>query len=266
MIGRRSDAQRAEEKTQKYRPDLRGLNLRFRRYNGKALEGADLTGAWLEGADLRGAQMQRADLSRAQMQGADLSEARMQWAVLRRAQMQGVVLFGAQMQEADLSRAQMQCADLSEARMQWAVLRRAQMQGAVLRRAQMQGADLCEALLTGAPGRLRILQSPNLSASITSGGALRFVDCSELYFDDKTDFRNSFADASVQTPEGFARPCQWATTALSDDDFFGHWRGWLEASPDGYIWQFIAPPEFQNVPPIPPPEGCEWKTGPLNPE
>ncbi|MEM8656640.1 MAG: hypothetical protein AAGF22_00975, partial [Pseudomonadota bacterium] len=132
--------------------------------------------------------------------------------------------------------------------------------------AQMQGAVLSGALLTGAADRLTLLESTNLSASINNGGALRFVDFLESYLDDKTDFRNSFADASVQTPEGFARPCQWATTALSDDDFFGQWRGWLEESPDRLSWDDIAPEGFENVPAIPPPDGCEWKTEPLNPE
>ncbi|MEM9778765.1 MAG: pentapeptide repeat-containing protein [Pseudomonadota bacterium] len=276
VIGRRSDPQRAEEAAQSYSPDLRGLNLRFRRYNGRAFEGADLTGAWLEGANLSGARMQGADLSEVQMQGADLIGAQMQGAELIAAQMQGAVLSGAQMQGADLSRAKMQGAffeaammrevRLLGAKMQYANLNQARIQATDLKGAQLQNSGLRLAFLSGAKEARRIARIAKFTSTRSDGCALRSIDLSEAYFDNTVDFQNTFADATVKTPTAFVRPRQWAKVALLDEEFWGRWRGWLDLGGKSYEWKHVAPEGFEDVTPIPPPEGCEWKTGPLNPE
>ncbi|MEM6565197.1 MAG: pentapeptide repeat-containing protein, partial [Pseudomonadota bacterium] len=245
--------------------NLFGAQMQEANLFGALMQGADLRWAQMEGAKLNVAQMQDADLHGARLQGAMLFAAQMGGADLKEAQMQGVILNGAQMQEANLDGAQMQGANLS----------RSQMAGANLIRTQMDGALFDYSELTGTSDRPNILASTNLSASINSGGALRFVNLNEVTFDAQTDFRNAFLDGSVlMTPEfrkqmgsGDERgPCQWAASELYGNLFYGRWRGWLEAAPDRIgapPWIVIAPEAYKNVKPIPPPLGCEWKTGPM---
>lgn len=66
------------------------------------------------------------------------------------------------------------------------------------------------------------------------------------------DFETTFLDGSVRLPEGTRRPCQWAgeDEILPDDQFFGRWRGWLEAN--SQIVHF----DFRDYAPILPPPGC----------
>ena len=85
------------------------------------------------------------------------------------------------------------------------------------------------------------------------------------------DFRNAFLDGSVSVTEEFraqmGAPCQWVTGVIADDaDFYGRWRGSIEARPDDVIferWAEVATEAFRNAPAIPPPPGCAWKTGPM---
>ncbi|MGH1578014.1 pentapeptide repeat-containing protein [Planktotalea sp.] len=257
------------------RPDWRGAIL-----NESFLSGANLAGAHLQNAVLSSAQLQNAYLDRAQLQNADLSWAQLQnaylsWAQLQNAylswaQLQNAALFRAQLQNADLSRAQLQDANLSEAQLQDANLSRAQLQDANLRRAQLQGAVLHFAELTGKKSQINFLNATNLSASINNGGALRFVSLAGARFDAKTDFRNAFLDGSVARSAAFdeqmGTPCQWHADILADEQFYGRWRGWVEAKPARRVsddWRFVGPAKWRDVTPIPPPEGCEWKTGPM---
>ncbi|MEM1073427.1 MAG: pentapeptide repeat-containing protein [Pseudomonadota bacterium] len=282
-------------RTRMQRADLReaqmeGANLFEAQMQGAVLDRAqmqraNLIGALMQGAVLSEAQMQGADLRWAQMEGARLSVAQMQGADLHGARMQGASLFAAQMGGADLKEAQMQGAVLWGARMEEANLNGAQMQGANLSVAQMEGANLIWAQmegalfdyseLTGTSDRPSVLAFTNLSASINSGGALRFVNLNGVTFDAQTDFRNAFLDGSVlMTPEFRKQmgsgdekgPCQWAASELYGNLFYGRWRGWLEAAPyqiGAPEWIVIAPEAYKNVKPIPPPLGCEWKTGPM---
>jgi len=149
------------------------------------------------------------------------------------------------------------------------------LEGADLSGAQMEGANLRFALLTGLPTEISLLDRTDLRAAINHGGALRFVDLTSVLFDPHTDFRNAFLDGSVVTTDAFARqmggdlnrPCQWWPEPIKDDaEFFGRWRGWIAANPDQTIltsWGFIAPAPWRDVTPIPPPEGCDWQTGPM---
>ncbi|WP_306145267.1 pentapeptide repeat-containing protein [Roseibium sp. MMSF_3412] len=71
-----------------------------------------------------------------------------------------------------------------------------------------------------------------------SGSALRNVDLartrpfqgSPQFFTESWEFalRNSFGDASVSLPDGVDRPCQWSDKTLSEGEFLGAWRAWLE--------------------------------------
>lgn len=139
-----------------------------------------------------------------------------------------------------------------------ALLTGAQMEGANLRGAQMEGADLGYSLLTGTNDSALILSSTNLSTGTNNGGVLRFVDFSDASF--TQDFiHKTFGDATVTLPQGIQRPPQWLDHAAKDDtEFYGAWRGWVEAGPHPDIWPFIAPAGFKDVKAIPPPNGLTW--------
>ena len=196
-----------------------------------------------------------------------LSFAHMEGAELWDAQMTRANLIGTILSRADLRSAQMESAILIDAQMERVILRRAQMKGTILNRAQMKRAILSYSLLTGTDESVNLLYSTNLSAVTNHGGALRFVDLREIIVDARTDFRNAFLDGSVHLPVGFAEqmghPCQWVTESLSDEEFYGRWRGWLEMDRAGTPWVFLAPPEYRDIPAIPPPGGCVWQTGPM---
>ena len=160
----------------------------------------------------------------------------------------------------------MEGANLFRAQMQGADLRGAQMEGVDLFGAQMQGADLSYSNLTGTSEKLILLASTNLSAVINNGGALRFMDLSKATFSIETDFRNAFIDGTSIIPAELARangnPCQWVLDrALSEDEFFGRWRGWVEfGNTFSDPWGYISPKGFKDIPAIPPDDpDCRWK-------
>ena len=253
---------------------MQGAKLWFAHLQEAKLSGAQLQGAYLRKAQLQNAvlehtNLQGANLSGANMQKAHLLGALMQEANLSGANMQGAVLAGAQMQGANLTGAQMQGANLLRAKMQKASLSKVQFQGANLVETQMQEARLSFSTIAGSETRINLLKDTNLSKIENIGGLLRFVDLSPAVFDAGTDFRTTFLDGSVIMTEEFreqmGHPCQWADAVITDDVvFYGRWRGWLEASPPQLrfkeLWSDIAPREYVDVVPIPPPLGCTWKT------
>jgi hypothetical protein len=97
------------------------------------------------------------------------------------------------------------------------------------------------------------------------------VDLTCAQFDAQTDFRNAFLDGSVSITPAFRAqmgdPCQWVETVIDDDaEFYGRWRGWVEAKPDaGFLesWRSVGPGAWRGVEAIPPPPGCSWKTEPM---
>lgn len=197
----------------------------------------------LSGKDLRAARLADADLS-----GIDLSTAYLAGANLFRARLEGANLFGARLEGADLTGARLEGANLFGARLE----------GANLSGARLEGADLSLSTLTGTADQPMTLRSTNLSAVINNGGALRFVDLRLVISGAASTFRNSFADATVLLPESIEPPCQWVRERLSDADFFARWRGWVEAAPNNQAWHLIAPEQWSDVEPKPPPAGCEW--------
>jgi uncharacterized protein YjbI with pentapeptide repeats len=229
------------------------------------MQGADLYDSLMRGAKLTQAQMESADLRFAQMQEADLFEAKLQRANLRETNLRGAILVGANMHEADLSGAQLQKANL--------------------RAARLNGATLDFTVITGDPAAENVRLSPelrmsrnipglasiDLSMATNNGGMLRFVDMTEIVFDDATDFRNVFLDGSVSmTAEFRARmgnPCQWVDRRIEDDaEFYGRWRGWIEAARDDLYapdWKSLAPSGFEDVEAVRPSPFCKWKTGPM---
>ncbi len=228
--------------------DLSGLNLRAADLGGAQMQGtrlfraqmqgADLVGAQTQGADLRWTQMQGTLFEGAQMQGARLGGAQLQGAVLRRAQMQRADLSGAQMLGADLNWAQMQGARLNAVRMKGTHLGGALMQGANLDGAQMQGADLRRAQMQEANLRRTQMQgaqfdrNTSFTAATLRDAAVREVNCDNLprLLAHAADF---FADASVETPDGFHRPNHWPRFVMGLPEFYKQWRKW-QANPSSY--------------------------------
>lgn len=79
----------------------------------------------------------------------------------------------------------------------------------------------------------------------------------DAIWDDKTDFRNAFLDASVIRPKLFearmGTPCQWVPENLNDQDFFSVWRWWLEQMG---VTGWLLPDNAENAP-LPTPERLE---------
>jgi uncharacterized protein YjbI with pentapeptide repeats len=242
---------------------LLGANLGFARLQGAGLGGADL-----QGADLRRARLQGADLEEARLQGADLSNARLQGAGLSGAELLGALLKGAELEGAyfgfaRLQRAQLQGAKLHGASFWRADLRGADFQRSIMVRAGLQGTDLTganlshavlrEAIFAGSEEKLIRLSSEHKNAD-WSNAAFAFVEIAGLTEAEMRGFQSTFGDATVKLPPGFARPCQWGREdegELDNAQFYGRWRGWLEA-------QGIATDDnrFEGHPAIPPPPSC----------
>ncbi|MDK3072021.1 pentapeptide repeat-containing protein [Sedimentitalea sp. JM2-8] len=267
---------------------LAGANLLGARMQSADLNNADLTDAdlravQLQGATLYDARLTGANLIAADLSGANLNESDLRHAALSGIRLDGASLSGADLRGADLNRARLTGANLDGAQLQGASLHRAKMDGTDVRRATLTGTDISGASLRDATFDHSLIAgtgSDQLSTTGTDfrgsrnrGGALRDVDLSLAQFDADSDWRTVFLDASVHVPDDlralFGAPCQWAgqqgrDTPLSDAEFFARWRGWVEADPN-YVewsgWTFFAPPEWHDVAPVPPPDGCAWSAG-----
>lgn len=249
------------------RTDLRRAQMQRANLQYAQMEEANLSMAQMEGVNLSGAQLKEADFSKALLKQANLSEAQMEEANLSMAQMEETDLSFAQMKGADLSFTQMKGAKLVmaqmvgasffRARMEGVDLSQAQLKGTNLAGAQMQGANLFGAILTGESDQTTLLEYTNLRAATNKGGALRYVDFRKASFS-PSFLQNSFGDATVILPKDMDRPCQWSSEHLSDVDFFGQWRGWIEAEYGEGNWLFFAPEGWEEVGAIPPPPKCNW--------
>lgn len=261
--------------------------------------GANLIAADMQGVEAQRANFEGADLSFANLKGqnTDLSAVNLTGAKLRFAQLDDAILWSANLHSGDLEAATLngailERANLQEANFSWANLRRALFTGADLRAtnfawtdlreatlvearllsvdldwAYLQQADISRSYMAGHKGEHTRLSGTNFEATKNLGGAIRYVEATEAIFDYRTDWRNTFLDGTVNLPEQLrrrlGRPCQWTEKKLDDEQFFGFWRGWVEHG-TAHDWKRLPiPTEFKNVTPIPPPPGCEWKTGPL---
>ncbi len=89
--------------------------------------------------------------------------------------------------------------------------------------------------------------------------------------DKATDFRNTFLDGTVEMTDAFrdqmGYPCQWIEEVLGEEEFYARWLGWIKAGPSfrrSFSLNSIRFPDaYREITPIPPPPGCEWKTGPM---
>lgn len=211
---------------------------------GANLQGADLRGAFLSGSELSGAR-----LAQARLDGTRLEEAK---------------LFGANLRNVELPRAFLQDANLGVANLQDAILRGANLQNADLIDADLIDANLSLSLLTGTADRPTEVYSTNLSASTNGGGALRFVVELSTSVPVSSGWRNAFIVFEraelKELDQQVGLPCQWTAEELTDAEFFGRWRWWIELR--GTRWSRFAPEGWHDVPVNPGPKGCTWSDAP----
>jgi uncharacterized protein YjbI with pentapeptide repeats len=253
---RRADLELAQMKdsvlTRAQMPEalLSGAQLQRSDLRWTLMDGASLEHAQLEGAQLWGAQMRRVSLFGAQLDGADLTGAFLDDARL----------VGAEMRGTNLSAVRLNGADIGGTAMSEANLWSAQLEGVSLAGAELLGANLSYSRLVGSADSPLVLEWTNLDAVRANGSALRFVDLRAAIFSPTSDFRNAFGDATVLLPiPGENRPYQWPRRELSDREFYARWRGWLALAPEAPSWASIAPDEWHDVEPVPPPPGCVWQ-------
>jgi hypothetical protein len=121
--------------------------------------------------------------------------------------------------------------------------------------ANLDGADLRGARMIG-DIRIRLnLNEADLGAADLAGASFRLVDWSNFNEEKTPSFRLAFGDYSVILPESVPWPCHWGRRdegPLVDAQFFGRWRGWIEAI------DLPKPlrPDLSAYASIPPPKGC----------
>ena len=237
------------------KPDLRGKDFRGANLSAASLEGANLSNARLEGANLFNASLEGANLSNARLEGADLNDASLEGANLNSARLDGADLNNARLEGAKLIDARLEGANLSFARLEGADLFRARLEGANLSEASLEGAKLSFARLLGKPGEpLDLTAIASLSASLWTSSALRDADLEGVNMADLREFEKSFGDGSVVLPDGMPRPPGWCAAVLSDSEYFGRWRGFLDPKGDKEYDDY-----FNNFPAIPRSVPCPSK-------
>ena len=194
---------------------LQHLDLRESRFDGAALdwadlEGCDLTDASMVAASLHGANLQLGRLRRADLSSADLSESFLRKADLIEASLRKANLRSASLEQADMKKADFEEADLSEANVLLAVLA-----GANLKRARLAWANLDAADFSGA----------DVAGANFEGSSIRdayFADCNwwravGLPSAALERFKTEFAP-TAETPEGLRKDYQeWLRKANSGE-------------------------------------------------
>lgn len=237
------------------------------------LSGVDLSDAQLPRGNLREAQISRASLLRANLNNADLGLVDLTGSDLSVVKMRNATLSGA-----DLTHARMNGADFTGTTADGAVFDHAIIVGVSFRNANLYGArfrgglitnvnfmnaKIDYALITGKKNERIDLYNTGIGGMTAHGAAMRFVRGDDVIASAPPDLRNLFFDGTVTLPEktfgksGF--PCQSTREVLTEIEFYGRWRGWIEVSPNMESWEAYAPPGLESVEPIAPPPGCRWK-------
>ena len=159
-----------------YGLNLVNRKLRFAKFNGTFMPGAQLAGAHLEGAEFNDADLQGADFSNAKMQDTDWKEARMSGATLKQGSLHGAILEGATMDEVILKGAELPGAILNRVRLEKAILEDTNMPGAHLEWIQAAGARFAESDLYGVSLRWADLREVNLVGVDLAGASLEHAD------------------------------------------------------------------------------------------
>ena len=225
------------------KPDLRRRNLRSANLRGAFLPDISLQYAILEGSDLAFATLEAASLGGAQLVNSNLSNTNIEHASAYFVNLSYSIIFRTQFKNANLRGSFLLFTHISES--------------------TFEDANLSEVRLFGTPIEPIDLNNSNLKNSNWSFSALRFVRLDRVAINELRWFETSFGDAAVILPADVPRPCQWASFALDDDEYFGRWRGWLEAN--GVLINDMGFGELDRYTAIPPPPGCGPKPAERNP-
>lgn len=222
--------------------------------NESTVEGADLSNALLSQSILNGGDFSYAILTNSYVNAAEARYSRFRFAELSGSQLSWTDFTGS-----NFSNATIQNANLTRATFEFSSMRAANFMGSNLNAVKLQSADLSFAKL-----ELVNLTNANLEGTILTGasisGALHGTKLSGVTIDQQTEFSNSLADASIELESSVSRPCQWIDRKVGHDEFWSHWRGWIEAGPGEEVWlqmkeRWLLP----DVAATPPPTGCKWK-------
>ncbi len=217
--------------------------------------------------DFRSANLSYSFLTGAILAGRDLSGANLRWTVL-----EGANLRGASFNQSTFLHTRFHRADATGADFANAKLWKSEFIQSRLNDVNLHGTELSFTFFQGTEAEPITFAKADLTASVNHGGALRYLDLRDMTFDALTDFRNVFLDGTVLLPKGFAdamgTPCQWSTERLSDEEYFGRWRWWIESKPNDFALapgRYIAPVGWSLVASFPPADqSCVWKTEPKN--
>lgn len=234
---------------------LKGLNLSGISFNQAFLPGLDLADTALVAAKFNGAVVEQADFSRANLSGSTFSGAEANQTKFHEAKLAGASFVQTQLIAADFTYAYMPNVNLD--------------------RSNLSSAQFAFAYLAGEPhhqnlnivrnslNRLPFTSSQNRQAAVElniagasfRNAAIRYYDLSAAKFDDQTNLNDAFLDTTVSLPAGLVDqnnpPCHWLDRpAKNDEEFFGRWRGMVEARGGGALrptWNSIAPPGWEDV-------------------
>lgn len=238
--------------------DLSGARLQEAILSYSTLSESNMQGAVLYNTSLRNADMIETNLFDAKMLGTELSDAALIGSDLRKAQ-----LIGSRLTNTNLNSAKLQGATFNSVLAQNLNFSGANFSGATLLFSLIDGREFTQVWMSQRLNKLISLskEAPNFSGSTNVGGALRNLDLSDAVFSDSSNWETVFLDGSVTLPHSLETQrqnrCQWHAEVLPDAEFYGRWRGWIEAFDIVQDeWNDLAPTDWKTVPAISPPEGC----------
>ena len=231
--------------------DAAMANFRRATFKGAYMDGIAAPGADFVAANLRRANLGAADLSYALLNIANLSNA-----YLRDATLRGARLHRARAARVDLQDAVLTGADLVDTDLSGAWLGRTRLGRVTISDVNFTGANLVS-LLIDHDGTFWFGKT-NFTDARLSWVAFRNADMRHAVFDGPEALAYTFADGSVNLPEGMPRPCHWVDAVLDDRMFHSHWRGLTQATNLQPFWEGMGDPAFDDVSPVAPPAECSF--------
>ncbi len=229
--------------------DLSSARIAHSNLSQTTITGANFFRAILKSVDFKGSNVENSMFFHADLDSVDFSEARMGGADFSGSNIKKANFNGATLENVNFYNAQLDNVDFSDSKIR----------GVIFNSARISSVDFSYSIIEGGDSN-PIVISGNSNAIVTNGTAFRETIMHFWSLDSGSTFHNSFGDRTVNLPMGLKPPCQWSRENLSDEAFFGRWRGWIEASPQYVRWKKIAPKGYEDVTPIPPPDGCAWST------
>lgn len=227
---------------------LNAADLRFAKLVGVTAYDLTAVNADLRAADLRGTDLAGADFRHALLRHADFSGANLDRTRFDGASAEQTRFAHADVRETVFEQANLYSADFSQARLHFAWLSEV----------GLYSAKFVDAIVdwTAITGRGDRSGRPDFTGAALLGVTFRNLDLSLASFDGPAQLEQTFADGSVQLPEGMQRPCHWSDDVLDDLAYYRHWRGVFDAMPYTPSWSGAVPESFLNVTPVPVPARC----------